>query len=151
VEPTPAHEPEAEQVDQQPAPARGRRARWPWIVIIGAAVLGLAVGLGLELRGRSLESSTPAAGVSRPTFVIAPSVSPIPSRSPSAVVASQPPPPPGGAGATTYVVQPGDSLRSIALNVYGDANEWPRVYDANRDLIGPDPDALEAGTTLTLP
>lgn len=61
------------------------------------------------------------------------------------------PSPPGGAGTTTYLVQPGDSLRSIALNVYGDANEWPRIYDANRDLIGPDPDALEAGTTLTLP
>jgi nucleoid-associated protein YgaU len=49
------------------------------------------------------------------------------------------------------VVQPGDSLRSIAMNQYGDANAWPRIYAANRALIGPDPDALEAGMSLTLP
>jgi nucleoid-associated protein YgaU len=154
VEPESERPPEAAPVNQQPAtaPERGGRSWWPWIaaVLIGAAVLGVAVGLSLELRGRSLESSAPADAQSRPTFVIAPSVSPIPSRSPSPVVTQSP-----GGGSTnagsTYVVQAGDSLRSIALNVYGDANAWPRIYDANRDVIGPDPDALEAGTSLTLP
>jgi nucleoid-associated protein YgaU len=105
----------------------------------------VAVGLGLELRGQSLRSNTAGNAVSRPTFVIASSVSPAPSRSPSPAVAQT-----AGAG-TTYVVQPGDSLRSIALKEYGDANAWPRIYAANRDLIGPDPDALEAGMSLTLP
>jgi nucleoid-associated protein YgaU len=52
---------------------------------------------------------------------------------------------------TDYVVQPGDTLRSIAEREYGDASQWPRIYDANRSLIGPDPDALVAGTTLRLP
>jgi nucleoid-associated protein YgaU len=114
-------------------------------VVVAAAALGLAVGLGLELRGQSLRSSSAADAVSRPTFVISASVSPLPSRSPSAVVAQT-----AGTG-TTYVVQPGDSLRSIAMAEYGDANAWPRIYAANRDLIGPDPDALEAGMSLTLP
>jgi nucleoid-associated protein YgaU len=48
-------------------------------------------------------------------------------------------------------VQPGDTLRSIALQHYGDASQWPRIYQANQDVIGPDPDALKAGTRLRLP
>jgi nucleoid-associated protein YgaU len=50
-----------------------------------------------------------------------------------------------------YVVQPGDTLRSIARDEYGDPEQWPRVYDANRDVIGSDPDTLRAGTRLRIP
>jgi nucleoid-associated protein YgaU len=50
-----------------------------------------------------------------------------------------------------YVVQPGDTLRSIAELQYGDAGQWPRIYQANQDVIGPDPDALRAGMQLRLP
>jgi nucleoid-associated protein YgaU len=42
-------------------------------------------------------------------------------------------------------------MRSIAHNVYGDANSWPRLYDANRDVVGPDPDTLQPGTLLRIP
>jgi nucleoid-associated protein YgaU len=48
-------------------------------------------------------------------------------------------------------VQPGDTLRSIAHEVYDDANSWLRLYDANRDVIGPDPDTLQPGTLLRVP
>jgi nucleoid-associated protein YgaU len=56
-----------------------------------------------------------------------------------------------GPQVSDYVVQPGDTLRSIAEREYGDATQWPRIYDANRDVIGPDPDALQAGMQLRLP
>jgi nucleoid-associated protein YgaU len=114
--------------------------------MLSAALLGLIVGVGLVLRGRSLGSTTSAASVSRPTFVISASASPVaPRAAPSPVL--------GGSAATAadYVVQPGETLRSIANDTYGDANEWPRIYEANRERIGPDPDALQAGMRLRIP
>jgi nucleoid-associated protein YgaU len=51
----------------------------------------------------------------------------------------------------TYAVQPGDTLPSIAQQVYGDNNKWSAIYDANRSAIGEDPNLLQAGTELTIP
>jgi nucleoid-associated protein YgaU len=139
-EPVPATERTA------PPPSLLRRERGLLLVLVGAALLGLVVGIGVVLRGRSLGSGAPGASASRPTFVIGTPVSPGPvlSPSPSAVVARP-------AASTEYVVQPGDTLRSIAQEVYGNTDEWPRIYDANRDLIGPDPDSLQAGMRLRIP
>ena len=53
--------------------------------------------------------------------------------------------------ATIYYVAAGDNLRSIAEQVYGEQNAWPSIYEANRGLIGPDPDALVTGAALRLP
>ncbi len=113
--------------------------RWLGLVVAAAAVLGVAVGAGVVLRGRSLGPSASDAAT-RPTFVVGPSVSPQPLASPSPPVA-----------ANDYVVQPGDTLRSIARDKYGDPEQWPRIYDANRDVIGDDPDALRAGSRLRIP
>lgn len=51
-------------------------------------------------------------------------------------------------GPSNHVVRAGDSLRSIALAVYGDAQLWYLIADANG--IGSDAD-LVAGQTLTIP
>ena len=75
---------------------------------------------------------------------------PSPSTVPSSVVAGATPPAPPEAS-TEYVVQPGDTLRSIALEQYGDAEQWQRIYQANRAAIGPNPDALVAGMKLQIP
>jgi nucleoid-associated protein YgaU len=48
------------------------------------------------------------------------------------------------------VVAKGDSLSAIAKREYGDAKEWRRIYDANRDIIK-DPDLIYPGQTLRLP
>ena len=40
---------------------------------------------------------------------------------------------------------------SMNAQVYGDAAQWPRIYDANRQTIGSDPDTLSAGTRLRIP
>jgi nucleoid-associated protein YgaU len=50
----------------------------------------------------------------------------------------------------TYVVKEGDSLSKIAKREYGDAQQWAKIYDANRELIK-DPDLIQPGWTLTIP
>ena len=57
-----------------------------------------------------------------------------------------------GQGGTVqrYVVKPGDSLISIAQEVYGDANMTGPLYAANQSLLS-GPNDLKAGQTLILP
>ena len=50
----------------------------------------------------------------------------------------------------SYTVQSGDSLSKIAKHVYGDANKWHAIFDANRDKIK-NPDLIQPGQVLTLP
>ena len=53
-------------------------------------------------------------------------------------------------GGRSYVVTKGDSLSAIAQREYGDANQWRRIYEANRDVIK-NPDLIYPGQTLRLP
>lgn len=53
-------------------------------------------------------------------------------------------------GTRTYTVVSGDSLSKIAKREYGDAQKWPRIYDANRDKIS-NPDLIHPGQVLTIP
>ena len=55
------------------------------------------------------------------------------------------------AGGDTYEVQSGDTLATIAQQYYGDPSQWRRIYDANKDAIGDDPDKLKLGQKLTIP
>jgi nucleoid-associated protein YgaU len=52
--------------------------------------------------------------------------------------------------ARTHTVVKGDSLSKIAKRVYGDAQQWRRIYDANRDIVK-DPDLIYPGQVLKLP
>lgn len=61
------------------------------------------------------------------------------------------PPVSGPPPAETYTVVAGDSLSKIAQRAYGNANEWRRIYDANRQLIGDNPDLIKPGQKLTIP
>jgi nucleoid-associated protein YgaU len=77
-----------------------------------------------------------------------------PAASPSPAVVSAVTPaasPTAEAGGDTYEVQSGDTLATIAQQFYGDPTEWRRIYDANKDAIGADPDKLKLGTKLTIP
>ena len=53
--------------------------------------------------------------------------------------------------ATTYTVKAGDTLWLIAQHFYGNGESWQKIYDANKQVIGPDPNALHAGTELRIP
>jgi nucleoid-associated protein YgaU len=47
-------------------------------------------------------------------------------------------------------VRSGDTLSKIAKYVYGDANAYPRIFEANRDTLK-DPDKIQVGQKLNLP
>lgn len=48
----------------------------------------------------------------------------------------------------TYVVQPNDTLSSIARQY---CTTWQQIYNMNRAVIGPNPNVLRAGTVLVVP
>ena len=50
----------------------------------------------------------------------------------------------------TYVVMAGDSLSKIAKRFYGDAGQWQRIFEANRNQLE-NPDLIRAGQTLVIP
>jgi LysM repeat protein len=49
-----------------------------------------------------------------------------------------------------YTVRQGDTLSSIARRFYGNAADWPRIWDANRSVV-PNPNVIRAGMVLTIP
>ena len=49
-----------------------------------------------------------------------------------------------------YVIQNGDSLSKIARQFYGDANEWQKIYQANKDKIK-DPNLIHPGQKIIIP
>lgn len=51
----------------------------------------------------------------------------------------------------TYTVGSGDVLGEISKKVYGTATKWRTIYDANRDVIGTDPNRLKPGMVLRIP
>ena len=50
----------------------------------------------------------------------------------------------------SYTVVKGDSLSKIAKHLYGDAQKWRKIYEANRDQIK-NPDLIYPGQTFTIP
>lgn len=48
----------------------------------------------------------------------------------------------------TYTVRPGDNIRGIALRVYGDANAWVKIVQANNLK---NPNSIHAGNVLRIP
>src|ERR1700730_15781484 len=52
---------------------------------------------------------------------------------------------------TNYTVEAGDSLFSIAQRAYGNGTDWPIIYEANRQAIGPNPNVIHIGEVLTIP
>jgi nucleoid-associated protein YgaU len=50
-----------------------------------------------------------------------------------------------------YVVKPGDSLSKISKDVYDNAGLYKKIYEANKDTIGPNPDVIKPGQRLAIP
>ena len=49
-----------------------------------------------------------------------------------------------------YVIQSGDTLSKIAKRFYGDASAYPRIFEANREVIE-DPDKIYPGQKIRIP
>jgi nucleoid-associated protein YgaU len=50
----------------------------------------------------------------------------------------------------TYTVVAGDSLSKIAKKIYGDANRWKEIWEANKDKVR-NPDLIHPGQELKIP
>jgi nucleoid-associated protein YgaU len=50
----------------------------------------------------------------------------------------------------TYTVAAGDSLSKIAKHVYGNASQYMKIFEANKDKIS-DPDKIKVGQELVIP
>lgn len=58
--------------------------------------------------------------------------------------------PPPDAAWRTYTVQPGDTLSAIARQMYGQANLWSLIFEANQDILT-DPGRIRPGQELKIP
>jgi len=56
----------------------------------------------------------------------------------------------GQTQAQIYTVKSGDTLSKISKQYYGDANDYMRIFYANRDKLR-DPDKIQVGQQLTIP
>ena len=55
-----------------------------------------------------------------------------------------------GEGGQRYTVKAGDTLSKISKQFYGDANEYMRIFYANKDTLK-DPDKIQVGQELNVP
>ncbi len=51
----------------------------------------------------------------------------------------------------TYTIASGDSLWKIAQKVYGKGSDYTRLYEANKDMVGSNPNLIRPGQVLTIP
>ena len=73
----------------------------------------------------------------------------------ASVELDQPPEPPEAgpgteADSSSYIVQSGDTLFSIAERVYGNGSSYLEIFEANRDVLD-SPDHILPGQTLSIP
>ncbi len=57
---------------------------------------------------------------------------------------------PQGSQTRTYTVKAGDTLSKIAKEFYGDANQYTKIFNANKDKLN-DPNKIHPGQVLTIP
>jgi nucleoid-associated protein YgaU len=135
------------------ADVSGQRSR-----SVAAAVRPVAVAARVHPAGVAVPCAVLAAGIMLFTFVESATIRVVPPGGSGhhRVQPRQPGPPalPGGPGrnarpAVRYVVQPGNTLSGIAAR-FAVRGGWPALYAANRDVIGPDPNLIRAGTVLTV-
>lgn len=62
-----------------------------------------------------------------------------------------PAPAAAGPGGTTYTVKKGDNLWTIAKKFYGSGAQYTKIYEANRSVIGNNPNLIYPGQTFTIP
>jgi nucleoid-associated protein YgaU len=58
--------------------------------------------------------------------------------------------PPVQAKVEYYIIKKGDTLSAIAKQFYGKANDYPRIFEANREVIK-DPDKIFPGQKIRIP
>jgi nucleoid-associated protein YgaU len=132
------------------------------IVAIGGSIVAVAAGSIVAVSVTASSGGTTAAqppskvvepvvqasaSPTGPDWSVSPSASPSPSATTAAAAASSSPAA-AKSGTITYVVKPGDNLSVISawfhLHGYG------ALYDANRSVIGTNPDLIFPGERITI-
>ncbi len=57
----------------------------------------------------------------------------------------------GASECIEYAVVTGDTLWDIAIEFYGDGVKWPIIYEANKEVIGDNPNLILVGQVLCIP
>ena len=57
---------------------------------------------------------------------------------------------PSGSQPRMYKVKPGDTLSKISKEIYGSANQYMKIFEANKDKLT-DPDKIQVGQELKIP
>lgn len=120
----------------------GGAARRLVLLACGAAVVA---GTSVPATATSGDGRDLLVGLTLPERAVAPQERPR-HAAPTALTARRSP--------QTHVVRPGDSLWSIALAHPGDSDvdlRWRAIWQANRDVVGYDPDRIFPGQALRLP
>lgn len=52
--------------------------------------------------------------------------------------------------AREHIIRPGESLSKIAQQYYGNAGQWQKIYQANKDRIK-DPNLIHPGQKIVIP
>lgn len=107
----------------------------PEIQALQASIAGLQGG-----------GTAPVAAPNPPPPTPASPAPPPPAPAPPPVAAPAAPPPP-----QTYTVKPGDTLWGIATALEGGGNNWQKIYNANKGVIGGNPNLIKPGQVLTIP
>lgn len=50
-----------------------------------------------------------------------------------------------------HVVKKGESLSLIAKQYYGNVRQWKKIYEANKQVVGSNPDLIQVGQELVIP
>lgn len=126
------------------------------LLIMCAVVAGVTSACGAAPAAQPTTAPAPAAAPSAP-----PAAAPSPAARPALASPVASPSPGTGTSPTQgstsgepsqeYEVKAGDTLLLIAQQFYGDVAQWRKIYDANRDVIGADPDRLALGMKLKIP
>ncbi len=132
----------------RPAAPRGATRR----LVLLACGVAVVAGTGAPALAADGDGTTLLAGLPLPERAVAPAAEA--ARQPEGRPAARPA---LAAAEQTYVVRPGDSLWSIADShpepgTSGSVDErWHAIWQANRDVVGDDPDLILPGQALRLP
>lgn len=149
----------ADAVSRRITPALVRRA------IGGSAALGIVVGPALAPTAALAAGCAPLPPLDRTATACSPATTaPIPRASSarhSAAGATPADRPPPAAGPLTRTIVAGDTLWALAATELGAAGipatpariaaRWPAWWQANRTVIGDDPDLIHVGAVLSVP
>jgi nucleoid-associated protein YgaU len=118
-------------------------------LIVQTSGLGDHIVYSISVKGENLTNKLTAGGAALSLVVnvfTLPEEEPIvstPTRWP--VLPSAPSLPATSESPKTHMVMLDEYLRLIAQQEYGDANKWKIIYNANRGLIGPNPNLILSG------